>query len=123
MDSSFEKEKLGTKHSLICSDHFEPSCFVVRPGKVGCRLYDNSVPTIFPSFPAYYQKEKEKTAIEKVQESSAHFFQHAIGVESNHWTSLLKLVTQKYLSLRFKTYGKKHSEMVVIIICPLCNMN
>ena len=46
-------------------------------------------------------------------ESSAHFFQHAIGVESNHLTSLLKLVTQKYLSLRFKTYEKKHGEMVI----------
>ena len=45
-------------------------------------------------------------------ESSTHFFQHAIGVESN-LTSLLKLVTQKYLSLRFKIYGKKHSEMVI----------
>ena len=39
-------------------------------------------------------------------ESLAHFFQHAIGLESNHFLSLLKLVTQKYLSLRFKTYGK-----------------
>ena len=29
-------------------------------------------------------------------ESSAHFFQHAIQDESNHLTSLLKLVTQKY---------------------------
>ena len=46
-------------------------------------------------------------------ESSAHFFQHAVGVESNHLTSLLKLVTQKYLSLRFKTYGKRQSEMVI----------
>ena len=48
------------KYSLICSDHFEPSCFVVRPGKVGCRLHENSVPTIFPSFPAHYQKEQRK---------------------------------------------------------------
>ena len=46
-------------------------------------------------------------------ESSAHFFQHAIGVESNHLTSLLKLVTQKNLSLRFKTNGEKHSEMIL----------
>ena len=45
--------------------------------------------------------------------SSAHFFQHAIAIESNHLTSLLKRVTQKYLSLRFKTYGKKHSKMVI----------
>ena len=43
----------------------------------------------------------------------AHFFQHAIGVESNHLTSLLKLVIQKYLSLRFKTYGKKQGEIVI----------
>ena len=47
-------------YSLICSDHFEPSCFFVRPGKVGCRLYDNLVSTIFPSFPAYYQKKQRK---------------------------------------------------------------
>ena len=46
-------------------------------------------------------------------ESSAHFFQHAIGVECNHLTSFLQLVTQKYLSLRFKTYRKKHNEMVI----------
>ena len=54
------KNWVPNKYSLICSDHFEPSCFFVRPGKVGCRLYDNSVPTIFPSFPAYYQKEQRK---------------------------------------------------------------
>ena len=46
-------------------------------------------------------------------ESSVHFFQHAIEDKSKHLTSLLKLVTQKYLSLRFKTYGKNHNKMVI----------
>ena len=62
MDSSCEKKKnwVPNKYSLICSDHFEPTCFIIRLGKVGCILYDNSVTTIFPSFPAYYQTEQRK---------------------------------------------------------------
>ena len=39
---------------------------------------------------------------EVFHESSTHFFQYDIGVQSSHLTSLLKLGTQKYLSLRFK---------------------
>ena len=54
------KNWVPNKYSLICSDYFEPSCSVVRPGKVGHRLYDNSVPTIYPSFPVYYWKEQRK---------------------------------------------------------------
>ena len=48
-------------YSYICSEHFEPSCFVVRPGKIGCHLNDNAVHTIFPTFSQYYQRtEKAK---------------------------------------------------------------
>ena len=61
MGSSYEKKKMCNKrYSLIYSEHFEPSCFIVRPRKDGHRLDDNSVPTIFPSFPAYYQREQRK---------------------------------------------------------------
>ena len=69
MDSSHERKNLvPKKYSLICSDHFEPSCIVLRSGKVGCKLYDNSVPSVFPSFPAYYQNEqrKRKLAMKRV---------------------------------------------------------
>ena len=45
--------------------------------------------------------------------SPAHLFAHSLGVECDHLSSLLKLVTQKYLSLRLKTYGKRFSQMVV----------
>ena len=55
------KDWVPNKYSYICSEHFEPSCFVVRPGKTGHHLNDNSVPTIFPTFPHYYQRtEKAK---------------------------------------------------------------
>ena len=62
MDSSIKKERLvPNKYSYICSEHFEPSCFVVRPGKIGHHLNDNAVPTIFPTFPHYCQRtEKAK---------------------------------------------------------------
>ena len=46
-------------------------------------------------------------------DSPAHLFAHSVGVECDHLSSLLKLVTQKYLSLRIKTYGKRFSQMVV----------
>ena len=38
--------------------------------------------------------------------SSGHFFDHTIGEECDHLSSLLRLVTKKYISLRMKTYGK-----------------
>ena len=44
---------------------------------------------------------------------SKHFFDHTIGEEHDHVTSLLRLVFQKYLNMRLKTYAKKYSEMIV----------
>ena len=44
---------------------------------------------------------------------SEHFFDHTIGEEYDHVTSLLSLVVQKYLNMRLKTYAKKYSEMIV----------
>ena len=41
------------------------------------------------------------------------FFDHTIGEEYDHVTSLLRLVVQKYLNMRQKTYAKKYSEMIV----------
>ena len=38
---------------------------------------------------------------------------HTIGEECDHLSSLLRLVTKKYISLRMKTYGKRFTEMVV----------
>ena len=43
----------------------------------------------------------------------AHLFAHSVGVECDHLSSLLKLVTQKYLSLRIRLRGKRSSQMVV----------
>ena len=55
------KEWVPNKYSYICSENFEPSCFVVRPGKIGHHLNYNASPTIFPTFPHYYQRtEKAK---------------------------------------------------------------
>ena len=46
-------------------------------------------------------------------DSPAHLFAHPVGVECDHLSPLVKLVTQKYFSLRIKTYGKRFSQMVV----------
>ena len=37
-----------------------------------------------------------------------HYFEHSIGVESDHLSSLLRLTVQKYLDFLLKTYGKIH---------------
>ena len=55
------KDWVSKKYSYICSEYFETSCFVVRPGKIDHCLNDNAFPTIFPTFPHYYQRtEKAK---------------------------------------------------------------
>ena len=41
-----------------------------------------------------------------------HFFDHHIGQERDHLTSLLRLVVKRYLNLRLKIYGKKYTEMI-----------
>ena len=38
-------------YSRICSDHFDPSCLVKKPGKIGLILTENAVPSIFQHFP------------------------------------------------------------------------
>ena len=45
-------------------------------------------------------------------DSLSHYFDHILGAECDHLSSLLKLVTQKYLTLRLKTYGKRFTEMI-----------
>ena len=45
-------------------------------------------------------------------DSLSHYFDHTLGAECDHLSSLLKLVTQKYLTLRLKTYGKRFTEMI-----------
>ena len=37
--------------SFLCSDHFERKCFVVRPDKIGRRLNESAIPSVF-DFPA-----------------------------------------------------------------------
>ena len=54
------KDWMPTKHSYICSQHFAESCFVVRPGKHGQRLYEHAIPSLFLSFPKYLQKAHSK---------------------------------------------------------------
>ena len=43
------------KYSYLCSYHFHPSCYLDTPGRVGCFLRPNSIPTIFPKLEDYYQ--------------------------------------------------------------------
>ena len=38
-----------------------------------------------------------------------HYFDHRIGEETDHLSSLLKRVVSKYIQMRLKTYGKKYT--------------
>ena len=40
--------------------------------------------------------------------SATHFYEHSLGFESDHLTSLLKIVTMEYLRLRLKTWKEVH---------------
>ena len=46
-------------------------------------------------------------------QSQEHFFDHSISIEADHLTTLLRLVTEKYVLLRLKTYSTRFTEMVV----------
>ena len=59
------KDWVPTKHSYICSQHFAESCFVVRPGKCGRRLYEHAIPSLFLSFSKYLQKAHSKRKFPK----------------------------------------------------------
>ena len=45
--------------------------------------------------------------------SDGHFFDHEIGQEIDHLSSLMRMVIQKYVKMRLHTYGKKYTEFVV----------
>ena len=38
-----------------------------------------------------------------------HYFEHEIGQEMDHLSSLLRTVVQRYIKLRLKTYGKMYT--------------
>ena len=42
--------------------------------------------------------------------SQYHFFEHALGTETDHLSVLLRLITSKYVSLRLKTWKKVYRD-------------
>ena len=42
-------------------------------------------------------------------DSSQHYFDHRIGQETDHLSSLLKQIVSKYIQMRLNTYGKKYT--------------
>ena len=48
----------------------------------------------------------------------AHFFDHKLGEERNHTSSLLELAISKYLHLVLTTYNKKFNELIVHVNKP-----
>ena len=48
------------------------------------------------------------------QPSSTHQYDHCIGEEMDHQSSLLRQIVKGYLNLRLKTYGKKYTHEVAL---------
>ena len=55
----------------------------------------------------------EQLGTQVFSDSHDHFFDHTIGQECDHLSTLLRIVIKKYLSIRLNTYGKKFNEMVI----------
>lgn len=49
-----------TQWSLIFNVHFTENDFQIRPGADRPLLRETAVPSVFPSFPTYYQKKVKK---------------------------------------------------------------
>ncbi|KAF4531944.1 hypothetical protein B566_EDAN006636 [Ephemera danica] len=66
-------------HSALCSEHFEPSCFVQSGWSSMRYLSVDAVPTIFKGFPLHLQpkfttprREIKKHSMESSKKSSSH---------------------------------------------------
>ena len=62
--------------------------------KIECAVFAQLGPDIFNNVPG-------------------HFFEHRLEIESDHLSSLLRIVARKYINLRLKTYDRKFTEMMV----------
>ena len=54
----------------------------------------------------------EQFALNIFNHVDGHFFEHHIGQERDHLTSLMRSVVEMYLDLRLKSYGKRYTEMI-----------
>ena len=55
----------------------------------------------------------EQIGIGVFNNHTTHFFDHRVGGEMDHFSSLLRKISSRYLNMRLKTFGKRYSEMVV----------
>ena len=55
----------------------------------------------------------EQIGIGVFNNHTTHFFDHRVGGEMDHLSSLLRKISSRYLNMRLKTFGKMYSEMVV----------
>lgn len=60
VDALKRKNFKPSQSSRICSVHFTEQDYQLRPDAHRPLLKENAVPSIFPSFPSYYQKEKKR---------------------------------------------------------------
>lgn len=54
-----------TKYHHVCSEHFTPGDLVHNPGSNRKLLKENAVPSVFPSYPEYYQPKPKKMRTSK----------------------------------------------------------
>ena len=55
----------------------------------------------------------EQIGIGVFNNHTIHFFDHRVGGEMDHLSSLLRKISSRYLNMRPKIFGKRYSEMVV----------
>ena len=58
----------------------------------------------------------ESTVVEQLGhglfDDTDHFFEHHIGQERDHLSSLMRMVVKRYVNLRLKACGKRYTEMI-----------
>lgn len=67
MDALKRKNFKPTQWSRICSAHFTQEDFLLRPDAHRPLLKSDSVPSVFPAFPSYYQPKAKKIRKEPTQ--------------------------------------------------------
>ena len=72
------------KHKFMCSAYFELSCFYGKAGRIGHKVGDDVVSSIFPNFPKHNQNQKAERKPLKVGELALFQSQEARTVVNEH---------------------------------------
>ncbi|KAE9523184.1 hypothetical protein AGLY_016417 [Aphis glycines] len=107
-----------TKYSYLCSEHFGPNDYQIRPGADIKLLLEYAVPSIFKGFPTHLQKKKNcRRQLVRINESSNKSIQCNIEIpKEKHLRNKIKILQQRLKRRDTKIKSLKDNKYCSLII-------